>query len=181
MGTRTNRSNTAAAHSFTGEIYRFPVSLDYILLHHLGRRPHSGSRKPMLYDGGAFVGCCWMVAAHSGVVAHRHRILQYEWVVCDCEYYFRRCRTVRTQGLAPHTWLTTQRLHGAKMLGVRAYNIFYLIPILKNLTVVSGTRTFAKASQATQIFLLTPSISQEAHSRPTSNFSQHFSSPGCSM
>jgi len=43
-------------------------------------------------------------------------------------------------------------------------------------TVASGTRFFARTSQATQIFLRTPFISQKAHSRPTLNFSRHSSS-----
>jgi len=58
---------------------------------------------------------------------------------------------------------------------------FTLYPRDKNWTVASGTSTFANTSQATQIFLRTASISQEAHSRPTSNFSRHSLSLGCSM
>jgi hypothetical protein len=71
-----------------------------------------------------------MVAAHGSVVAHPHRILYFERDVCDREYYFRRCGTVRTQGLSPHIWITTQRLHAAEMLGVCAYNIFYFIILI---------------------------------------------------
>ena len=57
---------------------------------------------------------------------------------------------------------------------------FIFISPSQNWTVASGTRCFAKTSQATQIFLQTPSISPEAHSRPTSNFSLHSSSPDSS-
>ena len=57
---------------------------------------------------------------------------------------------------------------------------FVFISPLQNWTVASGTRFFAKASQATQILLRTPSISPKAHSRPTSNFSLHSSSPDSS-
>ena len=58
--------------------------------------------------------------------------------------------------------------------------IFYLFlrpPPLRNRTVAFGTRCFAGCLQATQIFLHASSISQQARSRPTSNFSRHSSSP----
>ena len=51
----------------------------------------------------------------------------------------------------------------------------------RNQTVVSGTRRIARPLQATQTSLQVPSISQKAHSRPTSNSSHHFLSLDSSM
>ena len=87
----------------------------------------------MFSDRGAFVGCFGMMAAHgASVAAHPHSIQFYKRGGHDCEYYFCRYGTVRTKGLSPHSWITARRLHVAKMLGVCACNIFYIL-IVKNL------------------------------------------------
>jgi len=77
----------------------------------------------MFWDRGTFVGRFWMAVAHDSMGVHRIPLLYPERVVCDFEHHFCCYRTVRTEGLAPSIWISTQRLHGAKTLRVCLSNV----------------------------------------------------------
>ena len=120
--------------------------------------------------GQIFVGCFWMAVAHDSMRVHRIPLLYPERGVCDCEHHFCSYRSVRTEGLAPSIWISTGCLHSAKTLGVCLFNVFRSTRHSQSRTVASGTSCIAGPSQAMQIFLQVPSISQKAHLRPTSSF-----------